>query len=283
MKVNCQAIERPILRTSKKPCSLVVTDDNLLLYTDADKKKDLIRLLNMTNEEDSVLELEPFIGGTSDTKQLLYDSSNHSIYLIVGSPLKIFKIELSDFMSGSPRPKNSIYDADVKLNATNSWQSSVLNDGSLLVPIELNGFHIINLESGTSEYKNIHRDSGKEYSLILGDKIYRFQEGEEVVITKNLLTGEKKDFPLSEPAPFSQAHSVTAGTNGFYFFDQKRGLIQIDLSGNFNVRLDISEIEPEKVMLLSNIRLACINKDGIFACFNPQANKIIVLQASGMG
>ena len=50
-----------------------------------------------------------------------------------------------------------------------------------------------------------------------------------------------------------------------------------------NVRLDISEIEPEKVMLLSNIQLACINKDGIFACFNPQANKIIVLQTSGMG
>ena len=186
-------------------------------------------------------------------------------------------------MSGSPRPKNSIYDADVKLDAMNSWQSSVLNDGSLLVPIEFNGFHIINLESRTSEYKNILRDSGKDYSLILDDMIYRFREGEKDVMVKHLLTGEKKDLTLSEPAPFSQIHSVTAGANGFYFFDKKRGLIQIDLNSNFNIRLAIDKISPEKKMLLSNIQLACVNKDGIFACFNPQVNKIIVLQALDMG
>ena len=279
METNCHAIEKIIPRTSKAPCTLIVTDDNLLLYTDAWEKKCRIYQLNLMNDAEDVLELESFVGGPSDTQQLLYDSNRRLTYLIVGNTLKIFKIEPSDFMAGIPRPKAWIFDANSKLDENNSRQSSVLNDGSLLVPIDLDGFRLINLETKNSIYKNLPKDNGENYSLIFDDKLFCFREGEKHVEVKSLTTGEKDNLCLEEPAPKGEARRVAVGVDGFYFLDHARGLVQIDLEGKTRVQLDIDKIEYEKQMLLSGAEMAAINRNGIFACFNRQANKIIVIQA----
>lgn len=270
-----------IISVKKNTCSMVLTSrDELLAIETLDGHSKLFSRKNLSSQEEDITLLSDLaFEGKVDAASLAYNCDQDTSYLLLGNPLQIYNI---NDLSAPVYPQPMHGDLRVKLGPSqitfatnNSLFISTLNDGTMKFDLSTHMFQKVS--------KLYSPPAGHYYQVINGKK-YEFWKGQKQVKVTDLDNGNEDNLTLDYPALDHEECPMAAYKDGFYFWDYRKGISKIDLTGNITTFLDINAIDnaPDYQCLFRSVRNLATNQNKIFALGIPSAGKILILRPSSM-
>lgn len=259
-------------------CPMFLTSKNDLLYLEKNIRLHFYDLLTMREYRD--IALASFMPcGKVETASIAYDYSSDTSYLLLGNPLQIYNInDLSIPVYPQPIHGNlrvKLGPSPITFATNNSLFISTLDDGTMKFDLNTHMFKPVS---------KLYSPLAGHYYHVINGKKYEFWKGQKQVKVTDLDNGNEDKLTLEYPALDHEEYPMTAYKDGFYFWDYRRGISKIDLTGNITTFLDINAIDnaPDYQCLFRSVRNLATNQDKIFALGIPSAGKILILRPSSM-
>lgn len=204
---------------------------------------------------------------------LAYDSYNDITYLLAGESLRLY--DISDFSSpllviGEKNYPDIAKIGQLEHNSYSTPQLAILADGSILVPIDLDGTHRIDPTTGDVERFLRLYDSASFYSKLVGNNIIKLR-GDDKKATIIPINGENEhDIALERSAPYNNSSSVFSNANGIFYYEDGVGLCRIDTDGKYHVEVAQNDIRIDDHQSLdcTNIWSLAVSKNGSVAFYD---------------
>jgi len=203
---------------------------------------------------------------------LAHDPFNNVVYLLAGpkdGSLAIYDITnmsspclVLDKTSCPALPGSLTYTSSVVP------QIAALKDGSLLVPIDLDGTHRINpTTKQVTRFSRLYDFSSPYYAKLVGNNIIKFRGGDKTATVIPVTGGSEYSITLTDAAPSSV---VFSNESGVFYYEDEVGLCRISIDGQRHIEIPQDDIRIDDYQTLdrTNIWSLAVSKNGSVAFYD---------------